>query len=157
MRDQVGDLEWLALVDEPFDHSAALSFLSQPSAGGVVVFLGVVRDFADERTGVTSIEYDAYEEQVTKSLSSLVERARSRWPELRRAVIWHRVGEVPAGEPSVLVGASAPHRAEAFDACEYLIDTLKSSAPIWKKEHWPGGAEWSPAAQPIIHRSGSEK
>jgi molybdopterin synthase catalytic subunit len=64
-------------------------------------------------------------------------------------VLWHRVGSVRLGEASVAVVVSAPHRGDALEACRYLIDTLKATVPIWKREHWPGGAEWSPASQPL--------
>jgi molybdopterin synthase catalytic subunit len=78
-----------------------------------------------------------------------VAAARERWPELGRVVVWHRTGLVAAGEPSVVIAVATPHRAEAFEACRFLIDTLKATSPIWKRELWPGGGEWSPAAAPI--------
>ncbi len=74
-------------------------------------------------------------------MAEIVAEARSRWPVSRVAAV-HRIGELGVGEISVAVAASSPHRADAFEAARYLIDELKHRAPIWKKEHWPGGAEW---------------
>lgn len=144
----VGD-DWVAVTPSPLEHGRALEWASGPAWGGVVAFLGVVRDHAGERRGVTSIEYEAYEEHVVARLGEVAAAARTKWPELGRILIWHRLGEVEVGEPSVLVVASAAHRGLAFEASRYLIDALKHSAPIWKREHWPGGSEWSSAAEEI--------
>lgn len=151
----MGDGEWLALTCDPLPLAEAISWVGGSAFGGVGCFFGVVRDHAEGRSGVTAIEYEAYEEQVVPRFSDLVASARERWPEVGRVVLWHRVGEVRLGGPSVAVVVSAPHRAEALEACRYLIDALKATVPIWKREHWPGGAEWSPAAHPLrpVHQS----
>ena len=83
------------------------------------------------------------------AFSAIVAAARERWPELGRAVVWHRIGHIELGEASVVVVVSTPHREEAFDACRYLIDTLKATAPIWKHETWEGGTDWSLATRPV--------
>lgn len=127
----------------------ALDFVGGPSWGGVAAFVGVVRDHAEGRHGVTAIEYEAYEEAVAARFSEIVSAARSAWPELGRIAVWHRTGLVKLAEPSVLTVVSSPHRAEALEACRYLIDAVKASVPIWKREHWRGGAEWSAVAQGI--------
>ena len=105
------------------------------------MFLGTVRDSSPGRAGVTHLEYEAYAEQVEAEIGRIVAEAHERWP-IRRAAAVHRVGELEIGEISVGVAVSSPHRVDAFPAARYLIDELKSRAPIWKKEHWSDGAEW---------------
>jgi molybdopterin synthase catalytic subunit len=107
-----------------------------------VVFLGTVRDHSEGREGVTHLDYEVYEEIVEAKIRDIVEEAMSKWPLVATAVR-HRSGRVDLGEASVGIAVSAAHRGDAFDAAEYLIDELKLRAPIWKKEHWPGGSEWS--------------
>jgi molybdopterin synthase catalytic subunit len=107
----------------------------------VVVFLGTVRDHSPGKEGITHLEYEAYREQVEDKIAEIVDEAGKNWP-LLGVVVEHRVGLVDVGESSVGVAVSTAHRAEAFEAARYLIDELKQRAPIWKKEHWPGGAEW---------------
>jgi molybdopterin synthase catalytic subunit len=108
----------------------------------VVVFSGTARDHSEGRPDVGRLEYEAYEEQVIPRLEAIVDAARTRWPELGRVVLLHRVGEVPVGESAVVVAVSAPHRAEAFDAARFGIDSLKATVPIWKREEWAGGSSW---------------
>jgi molybdopterin synthase catalytic subunit len=91
--------------------------------------------------GVTALEYEAYDSVVEGKIRDVVDEARDRWPILRVAAV-HRVGTLAIGEPAVLVAVSTAHRADAFPAARFVIDELKRRAPIWKKEHWPGGAEW---------------
>ena len=126
---------------DPIDAGALTQEVGNPGAGAVVVFLGTVRDHSEGKEGVTHLEYEAYQEQVEDKISEIVVEAGNRWP-LLGAVVEHRIGRVGVGEPSVGVAVSSAHRAEAFEAARYLIDELKQRAPIWKKEHWPGGAEW---------------
>jgi molybdopterin synthase catalytic subunit len=98
---------------------------------------------------VSLVEYEAYAEQVEPRLAQLAAEARRRWPALGRLVLLHRIGELAVGECSVVVVASAPHRAEAFEAARWCIDTLKETAPIWKREVWDGGAGWGTGARPV--------
>lgn len=120
----------------------ALTWATLPSCGAVVVFCGTVRDHAPSRPDVSSLTYEAYEEEVEPRLARIAEEARRRWPELGRVVLLHRTGELEVGEVAVVVVASAPHRPEAFAAARWGIDTLKATVPIWKKERWSGGEEW---------------
>ena len=108
---------------------------------GATPFRGDCRDHSDGREGVTHLEYEAFEERVEDVIRVIVEEAASKWPILA-AVVEHRVGRVGLGEPAVVVAVSTAHRDDAFGAARYLIDELKARAPLWKKEHWPGGAEW---------------
>jgi molybdopterin synthase catalytic subunit len=115
----------------------------RPDCGALVLFAGTARDHAPGRPGVTGLEYEAYEELVVPKLASIVDEARARWPAIGRMAIIHRVGEVAIGEASVVVAVSSPHRPEAFEAGRFAIEALKSSVPIWKRESWAGGEDWS--------------
>ena len=140
---------WLELTPEPLPAELALQWVERPSCGAVASFVGTVRDNAEGRAGVKAIDYEAYTLQVLPRFEAIAATARERWRDIGRIVIWHRVGHILLGEASVVVAASTPHRAEAFETCRYLIDTLKATAPIWKRETWEGGTDWSPAARPV--------
>ena len=126
---------------EPLDPSALLAEVAEPSAGAIVLFVGTARDHSHGKTGVTHLEYEAYPGVVVEKIDELVSAAIHKWA-LVAVVVEHRVGEVPVGQPSVAVAVSSAHRDAAFEAGRFLIDELKARAPIWKKEHWPGGGEW---------------
>jgi molybdopterin synthase catalytic subunit len=129
----------IALQAEPLDVAAALEFVAAAEAGGINVFLGATRaETAPGGSRLTALDYEAYPEMAEQQLRDLARQARQRWPIVRLALL-HRVGRVPLAQPSVLIAVSAPHRAEAFEACRWLIDTLKSEVAIWKKEIWDDG------------------
>jgi molybdopterin synthase catalytic subunit len=127
----------------------ASEWVVQPSCGASVVFSGTVRDHAEGRRGVSSLDYEAYAEEVEPRLSALATEARKRWVDLGRVLLWHRSGPMAVGETSVIVAVSSPHRAEAFEAARWCIDTLKATVPIWKHETWDGGAGWGTGANEI--------
>jgi molybdopterin synthase catalytic subunit len=135
--------DWIALSVTPLPVEAVFNWVSRPDCGGVVIFCGTVRDFSDGRPGVTSLEYEVYAEEAVTRLEQVARSTRRRWPVAGRLALLHRVGRLVVGETSVLVAASTPHRAEAFDAARYCIDTLKHTVPIWKRETWAGGTDWS--------------
>lgn len=113
-------------------------------AGAIVVMLGCVRDHTCKhgaRVDVTRLEYEAYAPMAEKVMAAIVLEAASAWPGVR-AAIDHRVGALALGDLAVVVAASAPHRADAFAACAFLIDRLKQDAPIWKHEHGSDGISW---------------
>jgi len=141
--------DWIALTDQSLDLGVATDWVALPGCGAVVVFSGLVRDHADGSNGVTHIDYEAWAEQVIPRLTAVADEARRRWPDLGRVALWHREGRVLLGESSVVVAVSSPHRGAAFDACEFAIDALKESVPIWKKEFFDGGSQWARAAQHI--------
>ena len=116
--------------------------MGHPRAGAVALFLGTVRNHSPQREGVTHLEYEVYRSQVEEKIAAIAREAAERWAVISMAVE-HRVGKVDVGGVAVAVAVSSAHRAEAFSAARYLIDELKERAPIWKKEHWGGGAEWS--------------
>lgn len=128
--------------DEPIDGGALVAEVSDPASGATVLFLGTVRDHSPGKDGVTHLDYEAYEEQVVDKITEVVDEAAGRWP-VTRCAVEHRTGRVELEEASVAVAVSSPHRADAFAAARHVIDELKERAPIWKKEFWPGGEEWS--------------
>ena len=140
---------WIALTDEPLPVSTATSWAATASSGAVVTFCGVVRDHSDGRDGVQGLTYEAYEDAATARLTDVAAETRRRWPAVERVALLHRVGDLALSEPSVVVCVSTPHRAEAFDAARFAIDTLKETVPIWKREHWAGGSDWATGAHPI--------
>jgi len=111
-----------------------------PTAGAVVVFLGTTR-IQNEGRRVLRLEYEAFAGMAEREMAALAGRARRRWRICRVAMV-HRTGVVPVGQVSVGVAVSAGHRAEAFAACRWLIDRLKTTVPIWKREHFRGGRIW---------------
>lgn len=109
--------------------------------GGVVLFLGTVRR-SPEDGPVRAIEYSAYEAMAEAEFGRIVAEAQARWPGARFAA-QHRIGVVPLGEPSIAVAAAAPHRAEAFAACRFVIEEAKARLPVWKREQFDdGGVRW---------------
>ena len=141
--------DWTGLTTEPLSVADAMAWATRPECGAVVVFAGTVRDFAGDRTGVTSLAYEAYEEQVGPRLRAVAAEARSRWPVLGRVVLVHRIGTLQLTDVSVLVVVSTPHRSDAFEAARWCIDAVKSTVPIWKRESWDGGTDWAAGATAI--------
>jgi molybdopterin synthase catalytic subunit len=131
----------ISLTDQSIDTNAMLQRATSPAAGAIVLFLGTTRQLTEGRQTV-ALDYEAYREMAEQKLAELEAAARERWP-LVECLIEHRLGRVPAGEVSVAIAVSAPHRREAFAAGQWLIDTLKQEVPIWKREQWADGtAEW---------------
>jgi molybdopterin synthase catalytic subunit len=143
------DATQISLTRDPLPVAEVTTWATTPGSGAVVTFLGVVRDHADGRDGVTGLSYEAYEEAAGARLAAVAEGARVQWPAVARIALIHRLGDVALSEASVLVVVSAPHRGDAFEAARFCIDTLKETVPIWKREHWSGGSEWSDAARPV--------
>ena len=147
--------DWLALSTHPLPVEAALDWVGRPDCGGVVTFVGTMRDHSEGRPGVHLLEYEAYEEHVVPRLERIVAEARSRWRSIGRVVLLHRRGRLEVGEAAVVVATSAPHRDEAYAANRFCIDTLKSTVPIWKKESWDGGSSWGLEAQHVAEPEGA--
>ncbi|HIF9341772.1 TPA: molybdopterin synthase catalytic subunit MoaE [Photobacterium damselae] len=114
-------------------------------AGAVVTFIGKVRDF-NQGDSVTGLSLEHYPGMTEKALSEIVEQARARWPLLQVRVI-HRVGDLDLGDQIVFVGVSSAHRGAAFEACEFIMDYLKTRAPFWKKEQTPEESRWVDARE----------
>ncbi|HET6749009.1 MAG TPA: molybdenum cofactor biosynthesis protein MoaE [Actinomycetes bacterium] len=128
------------LTPEPLSLDAAFRAVLRPDCGGTALFVGTTRS-PNQGRQVDELQYEAYEEVARPELERVGAQAADRHG-LGAVYLAHRVGVVPAAEPSVIVAASAPHRAEAFAGCRELIDELKRTAPIWKKERWEGGGRW---------------
>jgi molybdopterin synthase catalytic subunit len=128
------------LTGEPLSLDAAFHAVLRPDCGGTALFVGTTRS-PNQGRDVDELEYEAYAEAAEPELERIGREAAARHG-LGAVYLAHRVGVVPAAEPSVIVAASAPHRAEAFAGCRELIDELKRTAPIWKKERWAGGGRW---------------
>jgi len=142
---RVSDRVLVRVTSDPLSVDEALAAVADPGAGGTCVFVGTVRDHS-EAGDVTGIRYEAWDELAMERLGRLAEDLAERWP-LRRVAILHRTGDLAVGETSVVVACSAPHRADAFDACRHGIERLKQDVPIWKKEalatgeaHWVMGS-----------------
>ena len=134
------DADLIDLTAAALGAERAIAFVTHPEAGGVAVFLGTTRAEASPvGTPLAALDYEAYAEMAVAAMRSLAARARERWPVIKLALL-HRVGRVAVGEPSVVIAVSTAHRAEAFEACRWLIDTLKAEVPVWKKEVWADGS-----------------
>jgi len=131
----------IALTNEPIDIPAVLQRVTTPAAGAVVLFLGTVREFTGERRTL-ALNYECYPEMAERKLAELEMEARRRWSLVECAIV-HRLGRLELTEISVAVAVSSAHRAVAFEAGQWLIDTLKEVVPIWKQELWADGTtEW---------------
>jgi molybdopterin synthase catalytic subunit len=141
----------IELTDQPLDAGSVHQKLLSVDAGATVVFTGTTRRLTAGRETV-ELTYECYRELAERELHELESLARSRWPILECLVL-HRLGTVPLGEASVIVGVSAAHRDPAFAAARWLIDTLKERVPIWKQEHWSDGShEWIHPGMPPLPR-----
>ena len=127
------------ITEAPIDFAAVAERVRSDLAGAVCVFLGTVREMTGDRR-TASLDYEAYPVMAVRKMEELEAEARRRWPVIE-VVLVHRVGHLDLGEISVAVAVSTPHRGHAFEACRWLIDTLKEVVPIWKKELWADGTE----------------
>ena len=131
----------VGLGSAPIEPHDALAFVADPGAGGTCVFIGTVRDHSGDGA-VTALRYEAWEEMAQERLEEIAREILERWPACKVALL-HRTGELDIGEVSVAVACSAPHRAEAFEACRHGIERIKTEVPIWKKESLRSGdARW---------------
>ena len=131
----------IELTELPIDYHALTESVRDDSCGAVVLFLGTVRDVTGQDL-TARLEYEAYADMARASMSELEAQVRRRFP-VRGVAIVHRVGELLPGDISVAIAVSSPHRAAAFEAGQWLIDTLKEHVPIWKREHYSDGrVEW---------------
>jgi molybdopterin synthase catalytic subunit len=133
------------LSHDPLDVAEAIGMVSSPTSGGLAVFVGTVRSTAAVEANldrsVVRLEYEAHEAMARERLAAIAHQAVERW-NVDRVVALHRLGRCDLGEPTVVVACGAAHRAEALDACRWLIDELKATVPIWKKEVYSDGSSW---------------
>ena len=131
----------ILLTQTPIDYHALTESVRSSQSGAVVLFLGTVRELTEGRRTL-ALDYEAYPQMAEAKLSELEAAARSRWPIDRLGII-HRLGRLELGDISVAVAVSCPHRKQAFEAGQFLIDELKVTVPIWKQENWDDGTkEW---------------
>lgn len=129
----------LTITLAPLQLEEVYQLACDPANGAVVVMSGTVRNQTDQKP-VRSLQYQAYEPMAMTVFAQIAASIRQQWPDTNKIVIHHRIGHLKIGEISVIVAVGCPHRAEAFEACRWAIDTLKHNAPIWKKEHWEDGS-----------------
>ncbi len=129
------------LTHEPIDYPSLAEQVRRSHCGGIVLFLGTVRDLTGERV-TAALDYEAYAGMAENKMAEIEADTRRRWPVGEMAMV-HRLGHLEVGDVAVGVAVSCPHRAEAFEACRHAIDRLKELVPIWKKENWADGStEW---------------
>ncbi len=129
------------ITREPIDKQGLEQRVLTGASGAMVTFDGVVRNQTSGRR-VVSLQYDAYVSMAIKEMSRIGDEVRERWPGVDRIGIIHRFGELKISESSVVIVITSPHRRIAFEACQYAIDRLKQTVPIWKKEVFEDGEEW---------------
>ena len=139
--DLVAASDWIRLQREPIDAGSLVAGVKEGEAGAVVVFDGIVRNNTRGRRTLY-LDYDAYEDMALSQMQGLAHEAQQRFG-VRRLALVHRLGRLQVGETSVLIVVASAHRAQAFDACRWIIDTLKKTVPIWKKEWFEDGAVWA--------------
>lgn len=129
------------VVDRPIIADEVIRRVEDPGNGAICVFYGVVRDHALSGKATSFLEYEAYAEMAEAKMAEIAGEIRDRWG-IEQVAMTHRVGRLGIGEPSVVIAVGTPHRKMAFEACEYAIDRLKDTVPVWKKEIGPDGEEW---------------
>ncbi|XP_065856362.1 molybdopterin synthase catalytic subunit [Euphorbia lathyris] len=140
MADEEKSLVEILEENNPIDLARFINYVSAPQAGAVATFSGTTRDTFEGKT-VIELRYEAYIPMAIRELKSICSSARLSW-NIHSIAVAHRLGCVPVGETSVFVAVSAVHRGDALDACKFLIDELKASVPIWKKEVYSNGEVW---------------
>jgi len=130
----------IEITATPIEIQKVIAAASHPEAGAVNTFIGTVRNHANSKA-VLRLEYEAYEAMAVAEIKKIMDDVCQRWP-VKGWAISHRVGTLVPGDVAVVAAVATPHRAQSFEACQYVIDTLKATVPIWKKEVFEGGEEW---------------
>lgn len=130
----------IQLLDTPLNPTFCQDYVTNEGAGGIVTFIGTVRNQTKGKV-VVKLDFEAYAPMALSELRKIAEQAKERWP-VQRIAIHHRVGPLQVKEIAVIIAVATPHRKAAFEACQYAIDTLKETVPIWKKEFFEDGAVW---------------
>ena len=134
----------LKLTHEPLSIDAVFELVADPGAGGVVLFIGTVREQTDGKS-VTALEYESFKPMAEKQIEEIEKQINAKW-DVRKICVVHRLGRLLVGDKSIIIGVSAPHRREAFEASRYMIEQIKKDVPIWKKEFFEDGEVWVDAA-----------
>jgi molybdopterin synthase catalytic subunit len=130
----------IEITNNPIDTSKIIAAASVQQAGAVNVFIGTVRNQTAGKA-VTKLEYEAYEPMAVSEIQKVVDATKAKWS-LTGWAVSHRIGTLLPGEVAVVVAVSTPHRKDSFEACQFIIDTLKKTVPIWKKEFFQDGDQW---------------
>ncbi|WP_295719526.1 molybdenum cofactor biosynthesis protein MoaE [Mucilaginibacter sp.] len=130
----------ILLSTETLDTQTCIDWIMSPESGGIDVFIGTVRN-ATKGKAVLKLDFEAYEPMAFSEMEKIAKQAFEKWP-VQKVLIHHRTGTLQVGEIPVIIAVSAAHRDAAFEACRYIIDTLKQTVPIWKKEAFEDGEVW---------------
>jgi len=130
----------IKITAEPLHIQSCIDWVMSPECGGIDVFIGTVRN-ATKGKAILRLEFEAYEPMALKEMKKIADAAMLKWP-VQRILMRHRTGVLQVGEIPVIIAVAAAHRAAAFDACRFAIDTLKQNVPIWKKEVFEDGETW---------------
>ncbi len=130
----------IKLTEEPLNIAACVEWVMSPDCGGIDVFIGTVRNATKGKT-VLRLEFEAYPKMALKEMRKIADQAMQKWP-VQKVLLHHRTGTLEVGEVPVVIAVAAAHRDAAFDACRYIIDTLKQMVPIWKREIFEDGEVW---------------
>lgn len=130
----------IQITDLPIEPEAVIKLVKTDDSGAINLFIGTVRNSTQNRE-VVKLEFEAYESMAVKELHKIAHQVKARWP-VKAIAIHHRIGELAIGDIPVIIAVSTPHRTQGFEACQFAIDTLKLSVPIWKKEIFADGEEW---------------
>jgi len=130
----------IEIVEQPIDFGKVVSEVQRNGAGAISLFLGTIRDHTKDKA-VVHLEYESYDQMAVSEMKKIVDAASAKWTDLAVAIV-HRVGRLEIGEVAVAIAVSTPHREASFAACKYIIDTLKQTVPIWKKEVFSDGDDW---------------
>jgi molybdopterin synthase catalytic subunit len=143
-------LDWISVAPSELSVGELIAWATRADCGAIVAFSGTVRDSSGSHDEIEALEYETSEELAERSIREIVGVARRRWPALGAVAVHHKTGRVALTETAVVVVVSSPHRQEAFAAAQFCIDTLKESVPMWKRDVWSGGSEWSSDTRDII-------
>jgi len=130
----------ITITEAPINTQAVIDAVQADGAGAINVFIGTVRNQTQAKP-VIQLDFEAYDSMAVKKMQEIAEQAAARWP-IQKIAIVHRKGALQIGEAAVVIAVSTPHRKASFEACEYIIDTLKQVVPIWKKEKFEDGEVW---------------
>ena len=130
----------IKLLDTPLTPDSCIRFVSSPDAGGLSVFIGTVRNQTKGKK-VVRLEFEAYQPMAVAEMQKIADQMMRKWP-CKKIAIHHRIGNLEIEDIAVIIAVTTPHRKDSFAACQYAIDTLKETVPIWKKEIFEDGAVW---------------
>ena len=130
----------IAITEMPIDTQEVIAAVQAEGAGAINVFIGTVRNHTQAKP-VVQLDFEAFDSMALKKMQQIADQAASRWP-IQKVAIVHRKGSLQIGDAAVVIAVSTPHRKASFEACEFIIDTLKEVVPIWKKEIFEDGAVW---------------